>query len=87
MRWLPSIKCRQCRQTIESLDTDRAPGKAMGYESCHRFGEALGGRTSGGTQQAPHFLGPQDEQDGVDQGGLAHARPAGYDQRAAGRPA
>ena len=50
-----------------------------------RLGEPLGGATGRGAQQAAHLLGPQDEQDGVDQRGLAHARPAGDDQRPAGQ--
>lgn len=39
----------------------------------------------GGAQQAPHLLGPEDDQDGVDQGRLADALPAGDDQRPAGQ--
>jgi hypothetical protein len=37
------------------------------------LGQALGGAASGGAKQAPDFLAPQDEQDGVDEGGLADA--------------
>jgi len=45
-----------------------------------RFGQALGGAARGGAEQAPDFLGPQDEQNGVDQRGLADARPARKDE-------
>ena len=50
-----------------------------------RLGQPLGGAAGGGAQQAAHLLGPQDQQDGVDQRRLADARPAGDDQRPAGQ--
>ena len=36
---------------------------------------------SGRTEQAFHLLGPKNQQDGVDERGLAHARPAGDDEQ------
>ena len=50
-----------------------------------RLREPLGGAARGSAQQAPHLLGPQDQQDGVDERRLAHARPAGDDQHPAGQ--
>ena len=46
---------------------------------------SLGGATRGCAQQAPRLLGPQDEQDGVDQRVLADTRPARDDERPAGQ--
>ena len=44
----------------------------------------LAARPVGAHSRHAHLLGPQDEQDGVDERRLAHARPAGDDERPAG---
>ena len=55
------------------------PVDGLGLEP-GRFGHALGGAAGRGAQQQAHALGGEDAQDRVDDGGLAHARPAGDDQ-------
>ena len=49
------------------------------------FGQAFGGPAGGRAKQTIHFLGPQNQQDGIDQGRLADARAAGDDERPAGQ--
>ena len=45
----------------------------------------LAARPVGAQSSAAHLLGAQNQQDGIDQRGLAHARPAGDDQHPAGQ--
>src|ERR1035437_5691008 len=66
---------------VAGLDFGRG-GVGFGL-AAGRARQALGCPAGGRTQEATHFLGPQDQQDGVDQSGLAHAGPTGDDQRPA----